>query len=147
MSTEIKLSDLSLDEILKIVEPIMDNCLEGSNEGNYEKHTRDFTERIKSIVTPDELQRQLSNEPKVYFTDREFIRLFRRNNSVGIVWKQLTSLNNDELINQAIFKEIKGNILIDHCMICWIKKRRYAYDLGLIFHFVLVQYQALIYLK
>ena len=130
MSTEIKLSDLSLDEILKIVEPIMDNCLEGSNEGNYEKHTRDFTERIKSIVTPDELQRQLSNEPKVYFTDREFIRLFRRNNSVGIVWKQLTSLNNDELINQAIFKEIEGTILIDHCMICWIKRRRrYAYGL------------------
>ena len=118
MSTEIKFSNLSLDEILKIVEPIMDNCLEGSNEGNYEKHTQDFTERIKSIVSPDELQRQLSNEPRVYFTEREFIRLFRRNNSVGIVWKQLTSLNNNELINQAIFKEIEGNILIDHCTIC-----------------------------
>ena len=118
MSTEIKFSNLSVDEILQIVEPIMDNCLEGSNEGNYEKHTRDFTDRIKSIVTPDELQRQLSNEPKVYFTNREFLHLFRRNNSVGIVWKQLTSLNNDELINQAIFKEIEGNILIDHCMIC-----------------------------
>ena len=39
----------------------------------------------KSIVTPDELQRQLSNEPKVYFTEREFLHLFRRNNSVGIV--------------------------------------------------------------
>jgi len=118
MSTEIKFSNLSVDEILQIVEPIMDNCLEGSNEGNYEKHTRDFTDRIKSIVTPDELQRQLSNEPKVYFTKREFLHLFRRKNSVGIVWKLLTSLNNDELINQAIFKEIKGNILIDHCMIC-----------------------------
>ena len=118
MSTEIKFSNLSVDEILQIVEPIMDNCLEGSNEGNYEKHTRDFTDRIKSIVTPDELQRQFSNETKVYFTKREFLHLFRRNNSVGIVWKQLTSLNNDELINQAIFKEINGNILIDHCMIC-----------------------------
>jgi len=38
MSTEIKFSNLSVDEILQIVEPIMDNCLEGSNEGNYEKH-------------------------------------------------------------------------------------------------------------
>ena len=59
MNTQLKLSNLSVDEILKIVEPIMDNCLEGSNEGNYEKHTRDFTDRIKSIVTPEELQRQL----------------------------------------------------------------------------------------
>ena len=36
MSTEIKFTNLSVDEILKIVEPIMDNCLEGSNDGNYE---------------------------------------------------------------------------------------------------------------
>ena len=113
-----KLSDLGLEEILNIVEPIMDNCLDGSNEGNHKKHTRDFTDRMKSIVTPDELQRQLSSYPKVYFTNREFLHLFRRSNSIGIVWKQFTSSNNDELINQAIFKEVEGNILIDHCMIC-----------------------------
>ena len=59
-----KLSDLDLDQILNIVEPIMDNCLDGSNEGNHEKHTRDFTDRMKSIVTPEELQRQLSSNPK-----------------------------------------------------------------------------------
>ena len=94
-----KLSDLGLEEILNIVEPIMDNCLDGSNEGNHKKHTRDFTDRMKSIVTPDELQRQLSSYPKVYFTNREFLHLFRRSNTIGIVWKQFTSSNNDELIN------------------------------------------------
>ena len=118
MSAELKLTDLDLDQILNIVEPIMDNCLDGSNEGNHEKHTRDFTDRMKSIVTPEELQRQLSSNPKVYFTERGFLHLFRRTDSIGIVWKQFTSLNNDELINQAIFKEVNGNILIDHCMIC-----------------------------
>ena len=73
---------------------------------------------MKSIVTPKELEKQLSSYPKVYFTHREFLHFFRRTDSIGIVWKQFTSLNNDELINQAIFKIIKGNILIDHCMIC-----------------------------
>ena len=118
MERKLKFSDLSIEEILNIVEPMMDNCLEGSNEGDYEKHTRDFTQRIKSIVTPEELQRQLSNQPKAYFTDRAFLHLFRRQNSIGIVWKQHTSINNDELINQAIFKIVEGKILIDHCMIC-----------------------------
>ena len=28
----------SQKEILEILEPIMDNCLDGSNEGDYEKH-------------------------------------------------------------------------------------------------------------
>ena len=118
MSAELKFTNLSEDEILNLVEPIMDSCLEGSNEGDHKKHTKYFTNRMKSIVTPEELKRQLSIEPKVYWTKREFVCLFRRNDSVGIVWKQKTSSSNDELINQAIFKEVEGKILIDHCMIC-----------------------------
>ncbi|MDA9164352.1 hypothetical protein N9O66_00205 [Alphaproteobacteria bacterium] len=118
MSAELKLPNLSQKEILRIVEPIMDNCLEGSNEGDHKKHTKHFTNRMKSIVTPEELKRQLLIEPKIYWTKREFVCLFRRSDSVGIVWKQKTSSSNDELINQAIFKEVEGKILIDHCMIC-----------------------------
>ena len=113
-----KFYNLSNDQILNIVDPIMDNCLEGSNEGNHTKHTRDFTDRMKSIVTPEELRRQLSTEQKTRFTKRKFIYLFRRRDSIGVVWKQSISSNKDELINQAIFKEIEGTILIDHCMIC-----------------------------
>jgi len=96
----------------------MDSCLEGFNEGDHKKHTKDFTDRMKSIVTPEELKRQLSIEPNIFWTKREFVCLFRRSGSVGIVWKQKTSSSNDELINQAIFKEEEGKILIDHCMIC-----------------------------
>ena len=96
----------------------MDNGLEGSNEGDHKKHTKHFTNRMKSIVTPEELKRQLLIEPKIYWTKREFVCLFRTSDSVGIVWKQKTSSSNDELINQAIFKEVEGKILIDHCMIC-----------------------------
>ena len=113
-----KFSDLSVAEILAIVEPIMDNCLAGSNENDHGKHARDFTKRMHSIVTPEELSRQLSLEPRGYFTQREFLGLFRRQQSIGVVWKQYTSLNTDELINQAIFKEESGKVLIDHCMIC-----------------------------
>ena len=95
LSAELNLSNLSLEEILNIVEPIMDNCLEGSNEGNHEKHTKDFTDRMKSIVTPEELKKQLSIEPKNYWTKREFLRLFRRSNSIGIVWKQTIASSNE----------------------------------------------------
>ena len=36
------LKEKNQKQILKIIEPIMDNCLEGSNEGDYNKHTKDF---------------------------------------------------------------------------------------------------------
>ena len=106
------------DEILRIVEPIMDNCLNGSNEDNHAKHTRDFTERMMKIVTPENLKLQLSKKPRVFFTERKFIKLFRRQDSIGIIWKQFISTSNDELMNQAIFVERNEQIFIDHCMIC-----------------------------
>ena len=113
-----KFIEMKENEILGIVEPIMDNCLNGSNEDNHAKHTRDFTERMRKIVTPENLKLQLSKEPRAFFTERQFIKLFRRKNSIGIIWKQFISTSNDELINQAIFVERNGKILIDHCMIC-----------------------------
>lgn len=109
---------LTDDEILALIEPLMENCLAGSNEGDHAKHVRDFTDRMKQIVTPENLARQLSHTPRAYFTTREFISLFRRENAVGVVWKQFISTSSDVLINQAIFVEQEGSILIDHCMIC-----------------------------
>jgi len=35
---------------------MMDNCLEGSNEVNHAKHVRDFTDRLKNVVTPGNLK-------------------------------------------------------------------------------------------
>ena len=112
------LRDLDDAEILRVVDPLMDNCLAGSNEGNHAKHVRDFTDRMKNIVTPDELARQLAHDPRVLFTDREFVAVFRRLCSIGVVWRQKVSTSDDELMNQAIFVEQDGKILIDHCMIC-----------------------------
>ena len=59
-------SELSKKEILDLVEPIMDNCLEGSNEDDHAKHVRDFTERLKNIVTPENLEAQLTCRPRVF---------------------------------------------------------------------------------
>ena len=111
-------TEMQEDEIRGLVEPIMDNCLAGSNEQNHTKHGRDFTDRMKNIVTPENLKMQLSQEPRTLFSSREFICLFRRQSSIGVVWRQYISTNNDELMNQAIFVEKNNKILIDHCMIC-----------------------------
>ena len=118
MGNGLDFCNLSTEKILSIVEPFMQNWLEGSNGGDHKKHVRDFTDRMKNIVTPEEIQKQLSGKPRTYFTDRKFLDVFRRRDSVGLVWKQSISSGDDELINQAIFKEVEGKFLIDHCMIC-----------------------------
>ena len=44
------------DEILNIVEPIMDNLMNASTEINHKKHIRDFSDRLKGIVTKEHLK-------------------------------------------------------------------------------------------
>ena len=44
-------------EILAIVEPLMDNCLAGSTECDHAKLDRDFTARLRAILTRENLRR------------------------------------------------------------------------------------------
>ena len=44
--------------------------------------------------------------PRAFFTDREFLFLFRRKELIAIIWKQNIALNEDELINQAVFQSV-----------------------------------------
>ena len=78
---------LEMDEekILSIVDPLMDNCINRSNESNHAKHVKDFTERMRNIVTPENLKIQLSHELRAFFTNRKFVHLFRRQSSIGVV--------------------------------------------------------------
>ncbi len=79
--------NLTDDEILKLEEPIMSNMVEGSTEINHAKHTRDFTQRMLCIVTPDHLRRVCENyQAKLgFFERREFVALFRRSDSVAVI--------------------------------------------------------------
>lgn len=51
-----KLTTKSDQEILAIATPIMDSLMEDSTKINHTKHTKDFTERLKSIVTEEHLK-------------------------------------------------------------------------------------------
>ena len=50
------LANQSDADILKIASPIMNNLMQGSIEIDHVKHTRDFTETMKRIVTKDYLE-------------------------------------------------------------------------------------------
>ena len=43
------LTEKSDREILAVADPIMDNLMEGSTAIDHEQHTRDFTDRMKSL--------------------------------------------------------------------------------------------------
>ena len=114
------LAQMTNAEILVIVEPLMDNCLAGSTERDHAKHVRDFTDRLRAIVSSENLGAQLeSGQPaNGYFAERELIGIFRRPGRVGGVWRQFMTKADGECVNHAVFVEKDGRVLIDHCLIC-----------------------------
>ena len=60
---------------------------DGSTEISHEKHVRDFTDRLKKIVTKDALKKMCDeNQTKCGYFRRCFpVAIFRRENSVAEV--------------------------------------------------------------
>ena len=114
-----ELANKSDEEILKIANPIMENLMEGSTEIDHEKHTRDFTDRLKSIVTKDYLEKVCRRYQAEwgYFSKREFVAVFRRPSSVALVWKQWCTKQAGEFVAELVLVQRESRYLVDHAMV------------------------------
>ena len=115
----IALATYSDDKILEIVEPLMDNMLEGSTQIDHAKHVRDFTDRLKVIVTDEKLSAMCEDyqEKLGFFDKREVVAIFRRQHSVAVTWRLWFTKSTDEFVCEAMFVERDGRLYFEHCMI------------------------------
>ena len=114
-----KFTEMTDKEILNIVEPIMDNLMDASTEINHERHTRDFSDRLKAIVTKEYLEKVCKKyqKEKGYFSQREFVSLFKRPKEVAVVWKQnFTKAEGDFVAELLLFKQ-GDKFIVDHTMV------------------------------
>lgn len=106
-------------EILSVANPIMDNLMDASTAIDHERHVRDFTDRAKSVL-PKERLRAVCEEyqsTKGFFSKRELIAIFRRQESVAIVWKQWFTKQPGEFVAELVLVQKDGRYLVDHVMV------------------------------
>lgn len=106
-------------EILAIVNPMMDNLMEASTRIDHAAHVRDFSDRIKAIVTREHLEtvcRKYQQE-KGFFTEREVVALLRRPGAVAVIWRQKFSKIEGDFVAEMLVIEQDGRYLVDHVMI------------------------------
>ncbi|MCA2019175.1 hypothetical protein LDJ79_23940 [Vibrio tritonius] len=111
--------DLSDQQILDIANPIMDNLMDASTRIDHENHVRDFTNRMKEIVTKDYLQKVCEHYQfeKGYFYQRELVAVFKRPNSAVIVWKQTFTKAKGDFVAEMVLVKVDGKYLCDHVMV------------------------------
>jgi len=119
MKEAMSLSGKSDFEILAIANPIMDHLMEASTRIDYENHIRDFTVRAKSALSKEwfDIVCKQYQGTKGFFGPREFITLFRRPDSVALIWKQSFSKQAGEFVAEMVLVEENGRYLVDHVMV------------------------------
>lgn len=111
--------EMSEKEILAIANPIMDNLMDASTKIDHASHIRDFTDRMKSIVTKEYLQRvcEQYQQEKGFFSERKLVAVFKRPDSAAIVWKQYFTGAKGEFVTEILLIHKNGKFLCDHTMV------------------------------
>lgn len=114
-----ELAQKSDDEIMKVVNPIMDNLMDASTAIDHERHVRDFTDRIKAIVTKEHLQKvcEKYQAERGFFSKRELVAVFRRPQSIAVVWRQGFTKVPGEYVAELVLVQSGDRYLVDHVMV------------------------------
>lgn len=106
-------------EILAVANPLMDNLMDASTAIDYDRHVRDFTDRLKSRLSREQLEWICRDyqSTKGYFADREFVAMFRRPDSVAIIWKQRFTRQPGDFVAEMVLVQQDGRNLVDHVMV------------------------------
>ncbi len=80
---------------------------------------RDFTDRLKAIVTKDYLERvcRQYQAEKGTFGARTLVAVFRRPGSVAIVWKQQFSNSAGDYVAEMVLVPQGSRYLVDHVFV------------------------------
>ena len=113
------LSQKSDAEILLIANLLMDNLMDASTHVDYERHIRDFSDRLKAQLPRERLESICLEyqSSKGIFAAREFVRLFRRQDSIAIVWKQSFTKQAGEFVAEMVLVQDGEKYLVDHVMV------------------------------
>lgn len=113
------LSQKSDSDILAVADPIMDNLMDASTAIDYPRHIRDFTDRLKSVLSKEWLEWicQDYQSTKGFFATREFVAVFRRPESVAVVWKQRFTQQPGDFVAEMVLVQQDGKYLVDHVMV------------------------------
>lgn len=106
-------------QLWDIANPIMDNLMEASTRIDHAAHSRDFTERVRRIVTPEHLEKVCKQyqAEKGFFTERSPVAVFKRPNAAAFIWKQGFSKAPGEFVAEILLIKEGDRYLVDHALV------------------------------
>lgn len=108
-------SRLTQNQIHDIAKPIWDNILDASNKQDYPKFSKDFSQKMSQQVGREDVEQQWQAVPVLsnLSPDPEFMGYLLQQNGVRVLWKQKSSLTDDELLGHLELTIENGRVKVD----------------------------------
>lgn len=102
------------EEVLEIASPILDNLIEGSNEMDYEKISKHFSEKMLEEVDEENLNKQWESNDILtsLSTRREYLGCLYRGRFVIILWKQLSFKVQGDYLAKLVLGTENGEVKV-----------------------------------
>lgn len=112
-------AELSDQEALKIANQMMDALMQASTDKHYQKHIQHFSKRAQSMLDETQFEVVCDVYQKKYgfFTTRKFIHLFRRPDSIAVVWQQHYSKVEGAYVAEMVMIIEDGQYKVDHAFV------------------------------
>jgi len=119
MEHDMNFDEMSEKEIWDIANQIMNNLMEASTKTDHGNHVKDFTDRAKTIVTKEHLEKICKHyqTEKGTCLHREPLAVLRRPDSASVIWKQFCSEVNGEYVAEIVLVYQNNRYLVDHAMV------------------------------
>lgn len=104
------------NELALMANEMMDNLMDASTSIDHERHIKDFTDRLKKIVTAEHFEKVCKKyqKEKGFFAERNLIAVLRRPHSAMIIWEQKFTKASGQFLAEMIIVHKNGKFLIDH---------------------------------
>lgn len=102
------------DEVNKIVTPILENILSGTEKNNYKIYSKDFDEAMKEALPESKFvatQKQINTQfGKIKIT--KYLGFLNNGSYTQVLWKGKCDKNNDDVLIQIVVSKRKDGIFI-----------------------------------
>ena len=107
------------EEIITLIEPLLQNLLDGANALDYEKFTRDFSHGMKTVMPHDLFMEQTIGLQHVRgkCVSRNPLGVLRKNKTALIIWSARYEKTDDDMLIQLKLVYENDKLVISSALI------------------------------
>ena len=109
-------SKIDVNEVREYADPMTENLLIGRNEKNYEKYSKDFSDKMKEAVSEEKFLESIDliegKIGKYIENSKKFDSVTKNNNYIIVTYKAKFTNESNNVTVRTVFEDVNGEMKI-----------------------------------